>query len=825
MTKEILDECERLKRLLEHKAEEIKAQELLKDIDMRRSDWERRSALFVPSKQRLERGGRALELGEDYERIKELRILRDKSKLRQSSLREEMTSARTDLQNAGEALTLAETEYRDKLTEQTQLANTVQRVKALDEQIIEFRESAVRVNAEFEEAERRLRECTLKVEIEQISLEKVELALREARKFLHLHSIDEKLGTGIAGIQKCFTMYEQAEERRQSAQDMWAKAITRKQQAQSVLNDRAAQLSDVTHRHAVIERNYARARSFYESTLKGRSISEWRDICERSIKRLAELDELYAKFQEEKSLQDKLKQIQDAKLRIQQETRSLNIRDVEQTGKIHELQEKAEKLARRASLLHRIEDLEAVRELLQDGIPCPLCGSLTHPYVSGASIPDPEEIHSQLDRTQQELDELKAELTARQTRTDRLNDEISAAGRDESDLRKEIAELNTDISSRVSLTGIRFGTGISPFEELDRARQRTRDDLQLARNAADTAEAAERDMKAAGEELKNITETREEAIRFHQEALFSFQTSKSEEEQFAAESKAQEEIVTSLKRELLSQITPYGYQSVPDKNPVKVIESLTKRLSDWQEGARKSEQLERELSLAGTRMSELKKEREALRARREELAGRVKAAEAERDSVSQQRVIIFASRNPDDELSRMSSDVEILRARLNERRESKNESAARLDRILTALHGLETEMAKGRENLQRHEINFGKRLLALGFRNEDDYAAACLTSDERRDLQNRLRELTQTDLELNAERENTMARVLELQADKGPTNDELTARVTSLKESLSELSGQPVNDTEEARARDRITSELIPAIKDLMLTCGLPEVL
>ena len=66
---EIQSELEAIKRILESKANEIQQQTLLKDLDARRTDWERRWALFVPSKQRLERGGKTLELGENYEAI------------------------------------------------------------------------------------------------------------------------------------------------------------------------------------------------------------------------------------------------------------------------------------------------------------------------------------------------------------------------------------------------------------------------------------------------------------------------------------------------------------------------------------------------------------------------------------------------------------------------------------------------------------------------------------------------------------------------------------------------------------------------------------
>lgn len=822
MTEKLLEGFEELQKILQHRAEELRQQENLRDIDAKRADLERRTALFVPSKQRLERGGKTLELGEEYETIKDLREQRGRNKIKQDSLRDDLTEARTALQNAEEALTIIEAEYRDKLAEQTKLANLIQRVKALDAQITDRSDAVIQARNEYEDSEREYRECSAKVESEQISLERLEVALREARKFLQQHSIDEKLQTGLSGIQKCFAMFVQADEKHTGLKIAWSKAIQRKLQAQSTLNDRSAMFSDVNHRYAVIDKNYARARAFFEGTLKGKSINEWREICDKCNKKLSDLDELYKKFQAVRSLEDKLKQFQDIRLRIQQETRTLNIRDIEQSGKIHELQQEAERLEKRAALLRRIEDLDAVRELLQDGVACPLCGSMTHPYTSGASIPDPEQVHKQLQETQRELAELRDALTTRQTKAGKLSEESSEVGRGESELRKQINELTAEISSKVSLLGLKMSAGISPFEEIDRERQRTRDTLQLARNVADSAEEAEREMKAAADELDKIRETLAEVTRIQQDASFALQNARTEEEQLDTETKTQAEILTSLKRELISQITAYGYKTLPDKNPAEVVEALTKRMTDWQEGSVKRDELERELSVANTKMSAMKKTREFLRVKREELLSRLKAIEADRDSVQQQRIILFASRKPDDEMSRMNADVESLRSQLNERRDDRNAKSQALERIQTDIHTLETESAKGREDLQRHEINFNKRLLALGFRNEDDYAAACLTSDERRDLQNKLRELTQEDLDLKSERENTRAKILELQSDgMTRTNEEIIKIAQSLKASLAE---NETDDSESTVYREKINAEIIPAVKDLMLTCGLEEV-
>ena len=139
-------------------------------------------------------------------------------------------------------------------------------------------------------------------------------------------------------------MYASAEAKKVGIKSSLSTSIQHRQESQNKLNDRAAMFSDVTHRFSVMEKNFVRAKAFYESTLKGKSISEWQAICDKNTQKLAELDDLYGKFQKMKSLEEKLKNYQDMKLKIQQEKRSLNILDVEQSGKIHELQTESEKL-------------------------------------------------------------------------------------------------------------------------------------------------------------------------------------------------------------------------------------------------------------------------------------------------------------------------------------------------------------------------------------------------------------------------------------------------------------------------------------------------
>ena len=486
----------------------------------------------------------------------------------------------------------------------------------------------------------------------------------------------------------------------------------------------------------------------------------------------------------------------------------MNLREVADSGRINELQNEVAKLEKRAALLKRIQDVDAVRELLQDT------------NMNANLIPDPQEVFNKLSEFQKVLEDLHGEFENRQNKTNKLNEEFSSAAKNEIELKTQINELNSKIASEVSTLGLIFNRGISPFEETDKARQKSRDALALARNTAETAEAAYAEMKNAEDDLEKTREKREAAAVAHQEALFEVQNSKTHEELISNELKTQNETVESLKRELIAQIMQFGYKSIPDKNPKSVIETLEGRMNDWIENAKRSDILEHEFSTANTKLTNFKKKNDALRLKRDDLLSRVKATEAERDSVQQQRIVIFASKDPDEEISRMNENVKNLRERLNERRELKNQCSVKLEEILNNIHSVETEISKGREELQRYEINFNKKLLALGFRNEDDYAAACLTVDERRELQNKLRELTQEDLELKAEKENAQAKLLEFQAEKNLSNEDLTKELKSLKKSFDEIRLTGYNNLE----LEKISSEIIPEIKNLILSCGLEEI-
>ena len=733
------------------------------DNDKRRADWEKNMALFEPLRKKLERGRSVLELGDDFNNLKALRAGREQHKLDQINLRESIMTAKAEAQSAEESFALAESALRDKLAAQTKLIELANKAQELDKNLIERQDEAERIRASLNEVEIKFKERAALVSGATLDVEKLTIALRESRKYLQANYSDESLINTLPGIKKCFELFNHAQDKLNNANLAYENAIKRKQKAQSALNDRQVMFADVEHRFNIVEKNYEQARALFESALKGKSISDWQRECERLSNKIEQLEELAKQFINERELQIKLKNLQEDRLRLQQESRSLNLKDIEQSGKLSGLEAEVKKLEKRVALLQKIEDLDLIRELLDDGEPCPLCGAMTHPYLSGAMIPDSQETRRQLEESQNKLKDLQDALSMRKSRLDILSGEINSAGESEKELRRELNILTENITLNAPALGLKFGAGVPPLEELDRVRQRTRDSLQMAKNNLDAAEAAQRNFKNAEYELEKTRENKSELTRFHQEALFNLQGEKTDERHLEEEARSCEEAFNSIRRELVSQLTAYGYKNLPDENPGKIIEALNKRSEDWQSMSKLKDKQERELNAAQNLLNNIKKDLETLKLSRNDIKDRLRAVEAECGSINQQRLVLFESKKPSEEKERMEREVIELKRQLETRRVLKNESLEKFNNYLENMHKLETEMALERESIQKAEIAFGKKLLAAGFKNEDDFVSSSLTADERQALQKRLKDLTQEDLDLNSEREELMAQQIEIQ--------------------------------------------------------------
>ena len=127
---------------------------------------------------------------------------------------------------------------------------------------------------------------------------------------------------------------------------------------------------------------------------------------------------------------------------------------------LREYRTEKEALLREMAFIRKIEELEDHRAKLQDGKPCPLCGSTEHPFAEG-NVPVPDEIEQKIESLTKLIDEadeheatikklVEAETTASKLLNDSEKLETEAAN-DKKATEKTLTEL------KESLTKLRTG--------------------------------------------------------------------------------------------------------------------------------------------------------------------------------------------------------------------------------------------------------------------------------------------------------------------------------------------------------------------------------
>lgn len=155
--------------------------------------------------------------------------------------------------------------------------------------------------------------------------------------------------------------------------------------------------------HQVLMDQLASVAQHLESCLQGQTIEQWQvlqadlrsrlSICERASERHDTIETLDSDLaRDQKQLADLQHRVAELTLTAQQYEREVTLR-----------KEQLEGLQQQWLLLRRIEDYEQARQHLHAGDPCPLCGSLEHPFAEG-STPGTDQLRSQLDACQQALD-------------------------------------------------------------------------------------------------------------------------------------------------------------------------------------------------------------------------------------------------------------------------------------------------------------------------------------------------------------------------------------------------------------------------------------
>lgn len=614
------EEVRRVLRRLEQKGE-VRAQ--LAAVEQKQRDCAAREQAFLPSRLRLACALRALELDSGYTEL--------------TSLREQKHSAEAALQEQEEqqnrlddALRDAHTQLESALANEASARNERERalpllraVRDMDVRLAEKKEQVTRLVQEAEAARRQRDEHAR----EQDACLSVGRKLAEEKDRLERElaagSKDDALPEALPLLRERLAALGAREEESRTAEEELANARNARQRADREAarqKDEVARLTrqDSAARHAAEQEDAALA-----ALLNGASPEAVR----------SELAILRAHAHTFATLRDHAAR-RDAALRLQEEKKQegerLAATLAAMTETLRLLRDKETLLAadeavcqEKISMAARVASLAEQRAELQDGLPCPLCGAVHHPYAAGVP-PREDEARNSLRAVQAELARVRAEVLDKEKRCSAaLRDQanLAALAADNAKRAAEEDSLVAEHAARAELSADLFRTADNGAEL-----QRVQAELDAALNRA---ELRNRELSATEERCRALRR----AVQETGDALTSARVEAERSEGTAALIRAAEERAEQNARERNSArdsaerawrdaLTPFtSATDLTDAEILRTLEARRERRERLRDEARALDrEVEKQSAAREKREEQLRADEQTLRSASQKLA-------------------------------------------------------------------------------------------------------------------------------------------------------------------------------------------------------------
>jgi exonuclease SbcC len=402
-----------------------------------------------------------------------------------------------------------------------------------------------------------------------------------------------------------------------------------------------------------------------------------------------------------------------------------------------------ETLEREAALLLKMLSLDKERRLLHDGAPCPLCGSLHHPWTD--ERPETAADGDELPLAKASLQESNARITAIQFETAKALSDREHHERRMSEQQKALAEesvLICDLAAKLEIAEV---PGCEAAVALLSA---TRSHATERAEALASAEQLEQQQRLAETDEQQLVQQLAEAVRREDAAHYGLKTAAVEVKRGEESLGKCRERKRALQESLDREVARYGILSAKEPAYRDALLVLHSRCKQWQEAFdTKALALQQITILEGNLKSrqELRLAKTQEHGEKEDVYLATKAASS---LLQQQRQQLFEDKNPDEE-------ERILRGRLIKVEEALESSRSNRDAAsmqigdLSARLGMITTSSEGRAlEITQKQTQLIRELASAGFEGLESFLAARLERDALEKLEERSSMLAARRLEL-----------------------------------------------------------------------------
>lgn len=387
----------------------------------------------------------------------------------------------------------------------------------------------------------------------------------------------------------------------------------------------------------------------------------------------------------------------------------------------------------------RIRSLEEQRSLLHEGAPCPLCGSLDHPWqstqpVQGDRAVELAQARAGLEQTQTELAQHRETLIV-------LNRDLEHLAQAQAEQARQVGELNGQLLPL--LAEQQLGPLDTCTPAITAALESGHHQADSLRTRLAAIDAFDGQLQALAKQIEQATEVQSQAVQRSQANQQILITAENDLRNLDARLGEIEAWLITAREELAQSLKPFASNDLLARSAPELITALEGRLHQWKAQVTQQEQL---LQTEGQLVSSLDKQDLHLthvEAQRNALAQEQSTLLAQQQALGRQRRQLYGELDPTIEEQRLRSLVQQAEAR---------ELATR-NQVATTdkeLHSLSEQQRLDREELAQLRPNqtaqAGQLLaevLAAGFVDLVDFTRAILPLETLQQLTHQQQQLEQ----------------------------------------------------------------------------------
>ena len=765
----------------------------------RQQQLEQRRTDFAPQQQRLQLAQRALSLHAAYTALSTQREQLQTLTLDLQQRQQQLPELQTHVAQSAAAFQTAKQQYAQAHTAQHDALPTLRRVRELDTQLSERRQTLHRDHEALSEQQRQhqlslatQKELYATKATQQHSLEQLQAEQTQSQH-------DELLVSELAGLKSRIDTLASKQTALIDAQKTQETAQALRHSRQSAVN---------THQEACVRsqehveyttKQLQAQQTALQQNLAGQSSSYWQQaLATRKAQQQAYLSVLQG-LNTQQVITQRLAQLQQE---VAQHQHALELSIARQTQLEQHVTEQEQHLAlqlKQQQLQQQVLSLEAARAALHDGDPCPLCGATEHPYAQHVPNID-DALATATTQTEQRVRELRQQHTEQRIRTAELHEKVRHT---EQQVTYTASQQQEGIEQ---LTALVQGLGLKDMPEL---KIETFQALQYEHTQSLTTLieklAALEHQQAQILELQTQHEQAVTDQRQHNHALALAQQELQHALSRADEAATQREALATeqqrMLHELLAELAPYGISSLQTDahSLADCYEHLRQRREQRLHRAKHLQELVQSLHSVDVQQAENAKHIAAQEQSLKKLQAHLETQNAALQALVAQRHELFGEQQPDDVEHTLAQQLHAAQTEQDTRQQQWQLASQNEKNQQQRISELTARSQAIAPLISQQTLEFAERCQSHNLRDEAHFLEALLPESERLRLEQEALALERDSASLHSllhdkqqllEHENQRALTSETTATLQAQQDHLQSQLQQLQQTLGALNNK-----------------------------------